>query len=89
MLIDIVGVVAGFLFAYSGIPVAIQCIKSGSAGHLPKQLMWCVFLGAILMLVYITVKLGFDWLVWIEYSITICVWGVVLFYRYFKTKPKT
>lgn len=85
-MIDIVGIIAGMLFAYSGIPVAIQCIRTKSASHLSKQLMWCVELGAILMLVYITVKLGFDWLIWLEYSITIIVWAVVIFYRYFGTK---
>ena len=82
-MIDILGIVAGLLFAYSGVPIALECIRTKDASHISKQLIWCIEIGAILMLIYITVKLGFDWLVCTQYTITMVVWAVVLFYRYF------
>lgn len=82
-MVELLGIIGGLLFMYSGIPVAWQCIKTKSATHLPQQLMWTVMLGAIFMLAYITLKLGFDWLVWAEYIITILVWLIVIYYRYF------
>jgi len=82
MLIDAVGILAGCLFAYSGIPQAIAVHRAGRVENLSAQLQWCVFGGAVLMLAYITIKLGFDWIVWAEYSITIISWAVILYYNY-------
>jgi len=84
--VDCLGIFAGLLFVYSGIPVVIQCIKTGSSKNYPKQLMWCVFFGAIFMFTYITLKLGFDWLVLMDKSVTTVVWAIVIYYRYYGEK---
>lgn len=80
-IITLSGIIAGILFAYSGIPLAIKTIKDGHATHVPLQLALCVFGGAVLMLFYLIASFGFDLIVFVEYAITIIVWGIVLYYK--------
>jgi uncharacterized protein with PQ loop repeat len=75
------GFSAGILFAYSGIPLAIKTIKDGHSNHTPIQLILCVFLGAIFMLYYLIDTYGFDIIVFLEYSVTILVWLIILIYK--------
>jgi hypothetical protein len=82
-MIEILGLLGGAGFAISGIPTAIKAITEGRVLFIPRTTQWSVFLGAILMIAYLYLKNGFDWVVVLDYLITIVCWGTVLRYEYF------
>jgi hypothetical protein len=84
-MLEIIGLLGGAGFAISGIPTALEAIKQKRVSFIPRITQWAVFLGAILMIIYLSLKNGFDWVVTLDYAITILCWGTVLRYEYFPT----
>lgn len=83
-MIELLGLLGGAGFAISGVPTAIQAVKEGKVSFIPKTTQWAVFIGAIMMIAYLYIKNGFDWIVTLDYLITIVSWGIVLRYQYFE-----
>ncbi len=86
MMLRAVGLIGTALFMVSGLPTAWKAWRRGGVYYIPRATSWCVFLGAILMLVYLWTSFGFDWVVFLDYAVTIASWALVLRYEYF---PRT
>lgn len=82
-MLEVLGLLGGLGFAVSGIPTAINAIKQGKVEFIPKLTQWSVFIGALLMVIYLVARNGFDWIVILDYGITITSWGIVLKYEYY------
>lgn len=83
-MIEVLGLLGGAGFAISGVPTAVKAIKEGCVSFIPRLTQWAVFIGSILMITYLYLKNGFDWVVTLDYALTIFCWGTVLRYEYFK-----
>src|ERR1041384_2097433 len=89
-MLEIIGLLGGPGFAISGVPTALRAYKEGSVAYIPRLKSWSVFLGAVLMLTSLLAKNGFDWIVTLDYAITIASWATILKYEYFPvaTEPE-
>ena len=83
MILKSLGLLGTVLFMVSGLPTAWRAWRAGRVYYIPRATTWCVFLGACLMLAYLWASFGFDWIVFLDYSVTIGSWAVVLRYEYF------
>jgi hypothetical protein len=86
MTIEILGLLGGAGFAVSGIPTAITAYKEGKVSFIPRLTQWSVLLGAILTITYLLLKNGFDWVISLDYAITIISWLIIIKYEYFPRK---
>lgn len=82
--IQILGLLAGSLFAYAAVPQAIRTIRAGKHLGTPTDLILAIFFGTITMYSYLRATTGFDWVVAVNYSVEGLSWGVLLFYRAFR-----
>lgn len=80
ILIPAMGLVAGALFATSGLPVAVATIRAGKHLGTPVTVICAIFFGAVLMYAYLLATYGFDRILAISYGLEISTWGVLLFY---------
>ena len=87
-MLELLGLLGGLCFSISSIPMAYKTLKLGRVEFIPPSSLWAVFIGAILMLSYLTIKNGFDIIVMFDYFLTIFGFGIVLFYYYFSRKTK-
>lgn len=87
-MLELIGVFAGVLFSISSIPMTYKVIKVGKVEFLPITTILSVWAGAILMIAYLILKNGFDYIVLLDYAITILGWTTVLFYYIFPRKVK-
>jgi hypothetical protein len=82
-MLEIIGLLGGFCFAYAGVPAAIATIRKGASIGTPVLIAWAIFIGTLLMYTYLFGKFGLDWIVSINYFIEAVSWGVILKYHYF------
>ncbi len=85
-MIEVIGWIAGLLFAFCGLPQAIQCYKQGHAKGVSSTfiLMWLT--GEILMQVYVLEKHGFDMPLLVNYWINTIFALVIVRYKYWERK---
>lgn len=81
-MIEVLGLIGGACFAISGIPTALKVYRDGR-NEIPVSTGWLVLLGAVLTLAYLLMRNGFDWVITLDYLVTICTWTIVLRYHYF------
>ncbi len=81
-----VGWTAGLLFAFCGLPQAIQCYKQGHAKGVSSIfiLMWLT--GEILMQFYVIEKHGFDMPLLVNYWINTIFALIIVKYKYWERK---
>ena len=80
-MIELFGILSTICFFFSGWPAAHDAWKNGRTA-IPVSTAWAVFLGAVLMFIYLTAVNGFDWIVTLDYCSTIVCWAVVLRFHY-------
>lgn len=83
MIIPIIGISAGICLASCGIPQAVKTIKDGHAKGLALNMMLMLISGIFLMGLYIYLQHGWDWIIHTEYSVSVIVWGISLYYYWF------
>lgn len=81
-IVDALGFLGGACFAYAGVPSAVATVRAGRSIGVPSSLAWMIFLGTILIFLYIWIRHGFDWVLFINYSVEAVSWFVILFYHY-------
>lgn len=86
--ISFIGLLAGFCFAYCGVPAAWATIKAGRSIGTPVSIAWMIVLGTISMYTYLTVLHGFDPILTLNYSVEGLSWGTIVWYHY-RPRPKT
>lgn len=86
MSIEILGLLGGLGFAISGIPTAYLAWKNGRVSFIPRLTQWSVLLGAILTITYLILRNGFDWVISLDYAMTIISWIIIIRYEYFPRK---
>jgi hypothetical protein len=82
-LVNLLGIIGGFCFAYCGVPAAYLAIKHGYT-KTPAIVSWMICLGGIFMYSYLTLSHGFDTIITINYTVEVLSWAVVLKYNYFE-----
>jgi uncharacterized protein with PQ loop repeat len=83
MIASIVGILAGVLLAACGIPQAVKVLRDGHAKGIALHFMLMLISGIFLMGLYIYLLHGIDWIIHGEYTISIGVWSISLYYYYF------
>lgn len=86
MINEAIGLTAGCLLAGCGIPQAVKVIRDGHARGIALNMMLMLIFGLFLMGLYIFLAHGFDFILHVEYAISIGVWGISLFYYFFPRK---
>lgn len=89
MIHSLIGILGGCLLAACGIPQAIKTLKDGHAKGLALNFMLMLIAGISLMGIYIYLEHGFDWIIHTEYSISVAVWSISLWYYFFPRQEKT
>ncbi len=87
--ISLLGLLGNGLFVYAAMPEAIRTIKAGKALATPLDLIVTVMLGFIVMYTYTFLKSGWDMIFAINYGIQALIWGILLYYRLFRSKVRT
>lgn len=77
-------VLGGLLFAYAAVPQAIRTLRAGRHLGTPLDISIAVFLGTLVMWVYLTSAHGFDVFLTVNYAVEALSWGVLLFYGVFR-----
>jgi len=80
--LELIGLIGGFCFAYCGVPTMLRTIKAGKSIGTPADVAWFIFLGGLFMYTYLYFKFGFDWILTINYIIEVGSWGTILGYHY-------
>lgn len=84
MNLELIGWVAGLLFAFCGLPQAIQCYKQGHAKGVSSLFIWMWTVGEVLMQVYVYSKHGLDLPLLVNYWINTLFCIVIIRYKYFE-----
>ena len=87
-MLELIGLFAGICFSISSIPMSYKTIKAGKVEFIPITTIFAVWLGAVLMAVYLIAKNGLDYVVIFDYALTIVGWSIMLFYYFFPMKTK-
>lgn len=80
----LIGLLGGFCFAYCGVPVAYQTVKTGRSLGTPISIAWMISLGCVFLYSYLTIKNGFDLILTLNYSVEFISWMIIVLY-YYKT----
>lgn len=83
-LTDIIGYVAGFLFAFCAAPQAWKCYKQGNAREMAHLTLWMWFFGEILTIYYVWVSKGFDGPLMFNYIMNLVFVTIIMRYKYFE-----
>lgn len=77
--LQILGLIAGYLFATAAVPSAWKALRSGKT-QTPLSISWSVLGGTIFMYLYLFGSHGFDWVLTLVYSVEALSWGTLVFY---------
>ena len=84
-MLELLGLLGGLCFSISSIPMAYKTLKLGRVEFIPPSSLWAVFIGAILMLSYLTIKNGFDIIVMFDYFFDyLWIWNCVILLLFFE-----
>lgn len=85
-MIEVLGYVAGLLFAFCALPQTIQSYKEGHSRGINNLFLWMWFLGEVLMTFYVYLKHGMDLPLLINYWINTTFILVIMKYKYWERK---
>jgi uncharacterized protein with PQ loop repeat len=80
-IVEVIGWVASFMFAFCGAPAAYQALKT-KQDHTNPYLIWMWFIGEVLMQVYVIAKHGFDMPLLFQYWINTLFVVIIIIYKY-------
>lgn len=83
-MIQIIGYIGSLAYALSGIPQAILSIKNGHSHGVSRGFSSLSVIGSLLSLIY-AIPRG-DYVLMLNFTANIIVWGTVLKYSYFERK---
>lgn len=83
-MIQIIGYIGSIAYALSGIPQAILSIKNGHSRGVSRGFAMLSVIGSSLSLIYALPR-G-DYVLMLNFTANIIVWGTVLKYSYFERK---
>ena len=84
-MLELLGLLGGLCFSISSIPMAYKTLKLGRVEFIPPSSLWAVFIGAILMLSYLTIKNGFEIIVMFDYFFDyLWIWNCVILLLFFE-----
>lgn len=84
-MIEVLGWVAGLLFAFCGLPQAIKCYKDGHAEGISHLMIWMWCVGEVLMQLYVILQHGWDLPLLVNYWINTFFVIIIIKYKY---KPR-
>lgn len=82
-MVDLIGWIAGIMFALCGLPQAIQSYKQGNSDGVNLLFLYMWLIGEILMQFYIILKHGWDMPLLVNYWLNTILVAVVLKYKHF------
>jgi len=86
VMVEVIGYVGGFLFAFCGLPQAYLCYKDGHAKGVSSGLLWMWLSGEVLVQAYVILKHGFDMPLLINYWVNTVFVSVIIKYKYWERK---
>lgn len=87
-MIEIVGWVAGLLFAFCGAPQAYKSYKEGHSSGISSLLLWMWGSGELLMIVYVLGKHGLDLPLLVNYIMNLFFVLIITKYKIFPKEGK-
>lgn len=82
--VELIGYLAGFLFAFCGLPQAIKSYKEGHSEGISHLMIWMWLVGELLMQYYVILKHGWDMPLLLNYWINTVFVLVIVKYKYFR-----
>ena len=79
--LDFLGLFAGICFSISSIPLVIKTVKSNTASYIPLTTILSILIGSISMITYLIIKNGLDFIVILDYFLTIGCQTILLIYK--------
>ena len=79
-LVNIIGLIGGFFFAYCGVPQAYKTIMAKKHLGTPISISASITIGTIFMYLYLYLAHGFDMIITINYSVELVSWAILLYY---------
>ena len=79
--LDFLGLFAGLCFSISSIPLVIKTVKSNTVSYIPLTTILSILIGAISMITYLIIKNGLDFIVILDYFLTISCQTILLIYK--------
>lgn len=83
-MIESIGWLGGLLFAFCGLPQAIQCYRQGHSRGTNSLFIWMWFAGEILMQIYVLVKHGLDLPLLVNYWINTIFVLIIIKFKYWE-----
>lgn len=81
-LIDIIGWIAGGLFAFCAFPQALKTYKDGHAYDLSPVTLWMWAVGEVLMIIYTIGDIGFNGPLLFNYTFNLASLVIIMRYKY-------
>lgn len=81
---DIIGWIAGLLFAFCGLPQAILSYKQGHSRGISHLMIWMWLIGEVLMMIYVFNKHGLDMPLLVNYWVNTLFVLVIVRYKYWE-----
>lgn len=79
--VKLIGYVAGLCFVSAAIPQAIASIKHNRHLGTPLSIIITIFIGIVLMYVYMLMTTAWNLTIFLVHLIEACSWGTLLFYH--------
>jgi len=83
-MIDLLGYIGGFLFAFCGLPQAWKSYKDGNSDGISMSMILMWLSGEILMQIYVFLQHGLDLPLLINYWINTFFVAIILYYKLYK-----
>lgn len=85
-MIEIIGWIAGILFAFCGLPQALKSFRDGHSDGISYGLIYMWLGGELLMQYYVLIKHGLDMPLLVNYWINSIFVVIILKYKHFPRK---
>lgn len=85
-MLDIIGWISGFLFAFCGLPQAIKSVRDGNSYGISNLFLLMWTLGEILAIIYVYCKHGLDLPLLFNYCVNLIFLVIIIRYKIFPRK---
>lgn len=82
-MIDVLAQFAQGLFIFATAAQAYKCYKEGHAKGISHLLLWSLMVGYLIMLVYVQMQIGGDWILFGGYLGQMLMFGIIGMYKYY------
>jgi hypothetical protein len=82
-MLELIGIIGGFLFAAGCVPMAYRTWHAGKDIGTPLETQWLLFLACIFYSIFLFGTFGASYIAFWFLAVEVVCWGVALWYHYF------